>query len=129
MKERIFKIETPTAGEITIGVYPVDYGEGIGYEVRNKGTNTYCSGSVIVLPDGTKISIPSLPETPTNIMDLEDSLEEEVKDGPAFEYDTGDLVSFGNYLLSIARDNVTSPSNKRSVTEADLANWKAANKS
>jgi hypothetical protein len=34
-----------------------------------------------------------------------------------------DLISFGNYLLSDERDKLTSDTNKKTVTEADLSNW------
>lgn len=37
----------------------------------------------------------------------------------------GDLVSFGNYLLSKKRDSsIMNPENKRYVGDWDLANWK-----
>jgi len=39
---------------------------------------------------------------------------------------TADLVSFGNYLLSQERDNITSEPNKGNVTHADLENWRQA---
>ncbi len=39
-------------------------------------------------------------------------------------YTEADLVSFGNYLLSVERFNSTSCVNRGNVTHADLANWK-----
>ena len=45
------------------------------------------------------------------------------------QHTTADLVSFGNYLLSKERKkNLVNPTNKRSVTDADLANWKQLQK-
>lgn len=39
-----------------------------------------------------------------------------------------EVVSFGNYLLSEFREsNIIHPSNARSVTDSDLANWRGYN--
>lgn len=38
--------------------------------------------------------------------------------------DTEELVSFGNYLLSEARDKAISNENRNKVTHADIENWK-----
>lgn len=40
-----------------------------------------------------------------------------------------DLVSFGNFLLSKERQKSVSAENQNAVTDADLANWKEAQKS
>lgn len=40
-----------------------------------------------------------------------------------------DLVSFGNFLLSKERQESVSAENQNAVTDADLANWKEAQKS
>lgn len=39
-------------------------------------------------------------------------------------YNLGDLVQFGNYLLSNKRNVLTSVENKSNVTDADLKNWR-----
>ncbi len=44
---------------------------------------------------------------------------------PAVHYYTEkDLLSFGNYLLSVERFNNTSSVNRDNVTDANIANWK-----
>ena len=40
------------------------------------------------------------------------------------KYKTKDLVSFGNYLLSPNRMDNISKENLRTVTDADIQNWK-----
>jgi len=39
-------------------------------------------------------------------------------------YTEEDLTSFGNYLLSETRKDITSEVNRDKVTHADVANWK-----